>query len=77
MNASVKIYMMWRLAKQKWANRGNQTAGVGGADLLALYREGMAKYLTTFTVACLLLGVMVYTELLKVPSLGFVVAMFL
>ena len=26
-NAVVKVYMLWRLAKQKWANRGNQKAG--------------------------------------------------
>lgn len=77
MNASVKIYMMWRLAKQKWANRGNQTAGGGGADLLTLWREGMAKYLTGFTVASLGLGVMIYTELLTIPSLGFLATLFL
>ena len=75
MNASVKIYMMWRLAKQKWANRGNQTAGMGGTDFLAIFREGMAKYMTAFTVSCLALGVVVYTELLTIPSLGFVLAM--
>ena len=76
MNASVKIYMMWRLAKQKWANRGNQTSGLAGTDLLGLFRESMAKYLTIISFASLFLGVVIYTELATIPSLGFVLAMF-
>ena len=74
MNANVKVYMMWRLAKQKWANRGNQTAGFSGQSLAAILRERMAQYMTTLSYAALFLGVIIYTELLTVPSFNFVAA---
>lgn len=77
MNASVKVYMMWRLAKQKWANRGNQTSGFAGQDLVAILRERMAQYMTTLSYGGLLLAVMIYTELLSVPSWSFIAALFL
>ncbi len=77
LNAQVKVYMMWRLAKQKWANRGNQTAGFAGRDLVAQYREAMAAYMTVLSFAGLFLAVMIYSELLIVPSFSFVVAFFL
>ena len=34
-NAVVKVYMLWRLAKQKWANRGNQKQGFAGPGWIA------------------------------------------
>jgi glycosyltransferase Alg8 len=74
MNANVKIFMMWRLAKQKWANRGNQTAGFAGQDFVAVFREAMASYLTLLSFFSLFLAVMIYTKLLAVPSFGFVLA---
>ena len=74
-NAAVKVYMLWRLAKQKWANRGNQSAGMGGVSLLAMFRNAMAMWLTTISVAGLFLIVMVYTKLLTVPSAGFLSAL--
>lgn len=68
LNAGVKVYMMWRLAKQKWTNRGNQKQGFAGNSLAAQAREWMAAYLTALSFAGLLLAVMVYTKLLEVPS---------
>jgi len=68
LNAAVKVYMMWRLAKQKWANRGNQKAGFSGNSLLATAREWMATYLTMLSFAALFLCVMVYTKLLETPT---------
>ncbi|HRD78831.1 MAG TPA: glycosyltransferase, partial [Hyphomicrobiaceae bacterium] len=68
LNAAVKIYMMWRLAKQKWANRGNQKAGFSGGSLLAAAREMMASYLTLLSFAALFLCVAIYTQLLNMPS---------
>jgi mannuronan synthase len=68
LNAAVKVYMMWRLAKQKWANRGNQKQGFDTNRLETLFREGMAAYLTALSVAVLFLAVMIYTKLLSVPS---------
>lgn len=75
LNAVVKVYMLWRLAKQKWANRGNQKAGLSGTGVLAIARNIMAIYLTTLTFAALLLIVVLYTEIMTVPSWSFVAAM--
>ena len=69
LNALVKVYMMWRLAKQKWANRGNQKQGFSGNGWVVAAREWMAFYLTTLSFASLFLVVMVYSELLSVPTL--------
>ena len=67
-NATVKVYMLWRLAKQKWANRGNQRQGVAGDGWVAAAREAMAVYMTGLTFAALFLVIMIYTKLLIVPS---------
>lgn len=48
-NASVKVYMIFHLSKQKWSNRGNQTAG-GGEGLLARAQNGMAKFQLVTTI---------------------------
>jgi glycosyltransferase Alg8 len=68
LNAGVKIYMMWRLAKQKWSNRGNQKQGFSAGGALEVFRGFMAVYLTLLSAASLLLAVMTYTELVAVPS---------
>ncbi len=75
LNAAVKVYMLWRLAKQKWANRGNQKQGFAGNGFIDRFREAMALYLTLVSSAALFLIVMVYTELLALPSFGFVKVM--
>ena len=77
LNAAVKIYMLWRLSKQRWANRGNQTAGMGNVSLLSRMKDWMAVYLTAISFGGLFLAVMLYTELLTIPSSGFVRAVFL
>ncbi len=41
-NASVKIFMIFHLSKQKWSNRGNQSAG-GGEGWFAKLQNGTAK----------------------------------
>jgi len=69
-NAIVKIYMMWRLAKQKWANRGNQKQGMSSDGWRNMARELMASYLTAFSFSALALAVMLYSKLLEIPSLG-------
>jgi mannuronan synthase len=75
LNAIVKVYMQWRLAKQKWTNRGNQKAGFSGGGWLTVFREGMAFYMTALSFVSLFLGVLLYTKLLAIPTAGFVVAM--
>ena len=51
LNAGVKVYMQWRLAKQKWTNRGNQKTGFAGGGGIAIFREVMAAYLTLVSFA--------------------------
>ncbi len=71
LNAGVKVYMMWRLAKQKWTNRGNQKQGFTGSSMVATLREVAAAYLTLLSFGSLFLVVVIYTGLLDVPSLDF------
>lgn len=75
LNASVKIYMLWRLSKQRWANRGNQTQGMGGQSLSALLKDWMAVYLTTISFSGLFLAVIIYTELVTVPNMGWLLSL--
>jgi glycosyltransferase Alg8 len=75
LNAAVKVYIMWRLSKQKWANRGNQRQGFVGDGWVAVARNAMAAYLTTLSAASLFLVVMLYTQLLHVPQWSVVMAL--
>ena len=67
-NASVKVYSLWRLSKQKWSNRGAQSAGFGGDAWVERMRNGMAMFLTSMSVGMLVLFTLLYTELLHVPA---------
>ena len=62
-NASIKLYMIWRLPKQRWANRGHQSVG-GGHDR---FKEWAAGYLTIVSVLTLLLAGLLATGQLPVP----------
>jgi mannuronan synthase len=44
-NAVIKMYMTFRLARQRWFNRGNQESTRGAMGLLR-FQHGMAVYLT-------------------------------
>ncbi len=76
LNAQVKVYMLWRLSKQRWANRGNQSSGQGGDTLLAKAQTFMAAWLTWLSFGSLFLAVVYYSEMMHLPSAGFVIAMF-
>lgn len=67
LNASVKVYCIFRLSKQRWTNRGDQSSGFSESwpDRL---RNWMAFYMTTVWVGALILGVSLYTATLKQPS---------
>ncbi|MFY0616670.1 MAG: glycosyltransferase [Shimia sp.] len=65
-NASVKIYMIFHLSKQKWSNRGNQSAG-GDAGFLDQLRSGFAKFQMVTAVACFLTVMMIFVGLIDVP----------
>lgn len=72
LNASVKVYSIWRLSKQRWANRGGQKAGFGGGAWLARARNGMAMFCTAMSVALLMLGTLLYTGLIDPPRMAVV-----
>lgn len=76
LNAAVKVYMLWRLAKQRWANRGNQTQGFARRDFAAMFRDGMAFYMTLISFAALFLSVAIYAELFALPVAPLFVLLF-
>jgi glycosyltransferase Alg8 len=66
LNASLKLFIWYRLPRQRWSNRGDQRAGAGsGASVRA--RNLMAGYLTHLSVTALAAGVLFYTRLLEWP----------
>lgn len=76
LNAVVKVYMMWRMAKQRWANRGNQKQGFSRGGRVLMLREAMAQYLTALSFVSLFLVVALYSGLIEVPSWHALGAMF-
>jgi len=70
-NASVKVYCIFRLSKQRWSNRGDQRAGEGDG-LIATLQNWMASYLTFLYVTMLFLGVCLIAGLIDPPSSGMI-----
>ena len=67
-NAGVKLYTLWRLPQQRWANRGNQRAGEASLGLAATLRRSMAAYLTALSIAALGVMAISLTGLVKFPG---------
>ena len=65
-NASVKIFMIFHLSKQKWSNRGNQASG-GGQGWLARVQNATAKAQLVTAVAAFVTGLAVYVGLIPAP----------
>ena len=65
-NASVKIFMIFHLSKQKWSNRGNQSSG-GGRGFVARAQNATAKAQLIITVVAFVAGLAVYAGLLRAP----------
>ena len=65
-NASVKIYMIFHLSKQKWSNRGNQSSG-DGDGLLERLRNSFAKFQLVTAVTGFLTLLMIYVGLIDLP----------
>ena len=65
-NASVKIFMIFHLSKQKWSNRGNQAAG-GGQGLIAALQNGTAKVQLAVAVAGFVTLLALYIGVLPQP----------
>jgi len=65
LNASVKVYCLARLSKQRWTNRGNQSSGMS-TSMGDLMKDLMASWVTAVWVACLVLGVWQYAGIAQV-----------
>ncbi len=65
-NAGVKVFMIFHLSKQKWSNRGNQSAG-GGASFVDRVQNVVAKTQLISTVTAFVVGLAIYIGLLEVP----------
>ncbi len=70
-NASVKVYCIFRLSKQRWSNRGNQTAGAG-EGWAEIARGAMANWCTATATALLFIGTAHYSGLIDIPSAAIV-----
>ena len=66
-NASVKVYCIYRLSKQKWSNRGNQSSE-NGNDFKEIARVWMANWCTSVAVSLLVLVTVHYSGLVGIPS---------
>ena len=67
-NASVKVYCIFRLSKQRWSNRGNQSSGAAGGQMVEKARNLMAGWCTCVAVSLLFVGTWHYTGLVDIPS---------
>ena len=67
LNASVKVYSLYRLSKQRWTNRGNQSSGFQEGFVEKL-RNWMASYLTIVSTSGLLLILISYGGFVKLPT---------
>lgn len=66
LNACVKIFMIFHLSKQKWANRGNQTSK-SGTGRVAQMQNGIAKFQLYTAVATFLTIVAIMAGYLPMP----------
>jgi len=66
-NAVVKIYCLFRLSKQRWSHRGNQSAGLEHNLDLAV-RTWIAFWLTVIWVSSIMLFSLLYSGIFHIPS---------
>lgn len=67
-NASVKVYCVFRLAKQKWSNRGDQSSDLSGSRWLQTFRNVMAIWCTTVALITLIVVTLHYSKMVEIPS---------
>lgn len=64
----VKVYLSFRLSKQRWLNRGDQKATHNVGRLLT-FQKLMATFLTGFYLSLLCFAIALYTGILQLPRL--------
>lgn len=65
LNAVVKAYLLFRLPKQRWMNRGDQRSSLGKNNWQTRIRWYMASYLTAFWAGLFVFTLAVYLGLIK------------
>lgn len=66
LSAIIKVYMLFRLPKQRWANRQNQ---MGGQDAMAdLFKQRMALFVNIFYITLMLFVVLMLTGIMTWPD---------
>lgn len=73
-NASVKVYCIFRLSKQNWANRGGQSSTNSASCWHQRYQNFMAGYLTLLFCSILVIAILLYSGLVMVPDLELTLA---
>jgi glycosyltransferase Alg8 len=64
----IRIYILFRLPRQKWKNRGDQKLGFAVSRLMQ-YKNWVASYLTAFYCVGLFLLVLLYLGVARFPAL--------
>lgn len=64
----IKIYILFRLPRQRWTNRGNNNAHLQTSGKGLKVRNVMATYLTTLYTTTLVLFLALYTGTLETYS---------
>jgi len=64
-NSVVKVYMVFRLPKQRWMNRGNQRSGNTANNRTEIFRNYMAGYLTAFWITIMAFSLLLYLGIIK------------
>lgn len=67
-NAAVKVYCIFRLSKQKWSNRGNQSSSNNSSLLVENARNAMASWCTSVAILLFILSTLHYSQLAELPS---------
>lgn len=67
-NSLIKIYIIFRLPKQKWANRGVQNAGSDNVQTRT--RNYIANYLTILYCTIFMLLIFLYLDLISFPTIA-------
>jgi mannuronan synthase len=70
-NASIKVYLLFRLAKQRWRNRGDQRV-LEGRTLLHRYQNAMGAWLTGLSLTALVFGLVTFFFLESLPPVPIV-----
>jgi glycosyltransferase Alg8 len=73
-NAAVKVYLLFRLAKQRWRNRGDQKV-LEGTSFLAKYQNAMGSYLTGLYITAFLSLVAFFFLSPQIPRLRVVISL--